>query len=84
MDHASAMEVRIASPDDDVRLSSFIQTFLSDNGFPFFMVHSDPDVTSGAGLKRVSFENDELTERFRKAWSLHDLGGARRRPEGRA
>ena len=48
------------------------------------MVHSDPNVTPGAELKRVTFENDELTQRFRDAWSVHALGGVRRRTRGAA
>jgi len=84
VDHAISTEVRIATAADDVRLSSFIQDFLSANDFPFFMVHSDPEVTPGSALKRVTFESDELTQRFGEAWSLHALGGARRRARGAA
>jgi hypothetical protein len=84
VDHAISTEIRIATADDDVRLSSFIQDFLSANDFPFFMVHSDPNVPPGAELKRVTFESDELTQRFREAWSLHALGGVRRRARGAA
>ena len=76
MDHASATEIRIATPDDDVRLNRFIQGFLSDNGFPFIMVRSDPELAVGGGgaLKRVMFEDDEIGRRFRDAWSAQSLG----------
>lgn len=76
MDHASATEIRIATPDDDLRLNRFIQGFLSANGFPFIMVRSDPQMAAGGAgaLKRVMFEDDEIGRRFRDAWSAQVLG----------
>jgi hypothetical protein len=90
MDHCSATEIRVATADDDVRLSAFIHDFLSHNGFPFIMVRSDPDFAStGSGsLKRVMFEDDEITQRFRQEWSAQSLGpqapGARNTRGGKA
>ncbi|MBN9319505.1 MAG: hypothetical protein BGN86_02725 [Caulobacterales bacterium 68-7] len=84
MDHAASTDIRIATPDEDVRLNTFIQGFLSDNGFPFIMVRSDPDLDTGAALKRVMFETDELTRRFYDAWSSYALGDRRRLARGRA
>jgi hypothetical protein len=76
VDHASATEIRIATPDDDLRLNRFIQGFLSDNGFPFIMVHGDAESAAGGGaaVKRVMFEDDEIGRRFRDAWRAQALG----------
>ncbi len=76
MDHCSATEIRVATADDDVRLSTFIHDFLSHNGFPFIMVHGDADyaATGGGSLKRVIFEDDEISQRFRREWSAQALG----------
>ncbi len=58
-----ATEVRLAHVEDEDRLSRFIQGFLSENGYPFIMVHAD-----GAGGRKVMFEDAALSRRFNVLW----------------
>ncbi|WP_269715389.1 hypothetical protein [Caulobacter sp. NIBR2454] len=58
-----ATEVRLAPVEDEARLSQFIQGFLSENGYPFIMVHAD-----GSGARKVVFEDAALSRRFNVLW----------------
>jgi hypothetical protein len=67
MSSVAATEIRLAGPEDDDRLSRFIQGFLSRNGFPFVMVSQEIDLSGG--FKRVTFEDADLGRRFQSEWS---------------
>ena len=47
MTSIDATEIRLAGPEDDARLSRFIQSFVSRNGFPFVMVSQEVDMAGG-------------------------------------
>ena len=67
MTHLDATEIRLAGPDDEMRLSRFIQAFVSRNGFPFVMVSQEVDMAGG--YKRITFEDVEVTRRFASEWT---------------
>lgn len=69
MSSIDATEIRLAGPEDDARLSRFIQSFVSRNGFPFVMVSQEVDMAGG--YKRVTFEDVEISQRFAKEWRSH-------------
>lgn len=66
MSSIDATEVRLAGPDDDDRLSRFIQGFLTRNDFPFVMVSQDIDMAGG--FKRVVFEDAAVGQKFASEW----------------
>ena len=57
------IEVTLNAVEDEIRLSSFIQNFLSQNGYPFVMVHAD-----GVGARRVVFEDADISAKFGAMW----------------
>ncbi len=61
--------IRLAGPEDDDRLSRFINAFVSRNGFPFVMVSQEIDLAGG--YKRVTFEDVEITRRFASEWAAN-------------
>jgi hypothetical protein len=69
MTNLDATEIRLAGPEDDARLSRFIQAFVSRNGFPFVMVSQEVDMAGG--FKRVTFEDVEISRRFASEWADH-------------
>jgi hypothetical protein len=66
MSSIDATEIRLAGPDDDDRLSRFIQGFLTRNDFPFVMVSQDVDMKGG--FKRVVFEDAAVGRKFANEW----------------
>jgi hypothetical protein len=61
-----AIEICIASAEEAMRFSGFVQAFLSRNGFPFVMIHDDPGL---AGQQRkVMFEDAALGCKFVREW----------------
>jgi len=69
MSSIDATEVRLATPDDDDRLSRFIQGFLTRNDFPFVMVSQDIDMAGG--FKRVVFEDKAVGKKFASEWQAN-------------
>ncbi|MBO9709827.1 MAG: hypothetical protein J7521_16620 [Caulobacter sp.] len=61
-----AVEICIASAEEALRFSGFLQAFLSRNGFPFVMVHSDPD--SRGDHRKVVFEDAAVSRLFALEW----------------
>ncbi|MDB5455095.1 MAG: hypothetical protein JWP92_680 [Caulobacter sp.] len=69
-------EVRLASSDEAAYFSRFVQGFLSQNGFPFVIIHNAPDL---AGERReVVFEDPGVSRKFAQEW------GRTRRSAGEA
>jgi hypothetical protein len=50
-----AVEICIASAEEALRFSGFVQAFLSRNGFPFVMIHNAPDLSGER--RKVVFED---------------------------
>jgi hypothetical protein len=50
-----AVEICIASAEEALRFSGFVQAFLSRNGFPFVMIHNAPEL--GGERRKVVFED---------------------------
>ncbi|MGR4865496.1 hypothetical protein [Caulobacter sp. LARHSG274] len=59
-------EVCLASAEEAMRFSHFVQAFLSRNGFPFIMIHNAPDLTGER--RRVEFEDPSISRRFAQEW----------------
>jgi hypothetical protein len=59
-------EVCIASAEEAMRFSHFVQAFLSRNGFPFIMIHNAPELTGERRL--VEFEDPSINRRFAQEW----------------
>lgn len=66
MSSIDATEIRLSGPEDDARLSRFIQGFLTRNDFPFVMVSQDVDMAGG--FKRVVFEDAAVGQKFASEW----------------
>ena len=61
-----AIEICIASAEEAMRFSGFVQAFLSRNGFPFVMIHNAPEL---AGERRkVVFEDVLVGRKFAREW----------------
>ena len=67
MSSIDATDIRLASPEDDDRLSRFIHGFLTRNGFPFVMVSQEIDLAGG--FKRVKFEDADVGRKFAREWT---------------
>jgi hypothetical protein len=59
-------EVCLASAEEAMRFSHFVQAFLSRNGFPFIMIHNAPELTGERRL--VEFEDPNVNRRFAQEW----------------
>ena len=59
-------EVCLASAEEAMRFSHFVQAFLSRNGFPFIMIHNAPELTGER--RRVEFEDPSISRRFAQEW----------------
>jgi len=59
-------EVCLASAEEAMRFSHFVQAFLSRNGFPFIIIHNTPDLTGERRL--VEFEDPGVSRRFAQEW----------------
>ena len=75
MSHA-ATEVRLASSDEAACFSRFVQGFLSQNGFPFVIIHNAPDLVGER--REVVFEDPGVNRKFAQEW------GRTRRSSGQA
>ena len=66
-----AVDICIASAEEALRFSRFLQAFLSRNGFPFVIVHNAPEL---AGERRkVVFEDATVSRKFACEWRLDHL-----------
>ena len=66
-----AVEICIASAEEALRFSGFLQAFLSRNGFPFVIVHNAPEL---AGERRkVVFEDATVSRKFAREWRMDHL-----------
>ncbi len=66
-----AIEICIASAEEAMRFSGFVQAFLSRNGFPFVMIHNAPEL---AGERRkVVFEDALVGRKFAREWRMDRL-----------
>ncbi|PIC01879.1 hypothetical protein [Caulobacter sp. X] len=70
--HIAETEVRLAGPEEADRFSRFLHDFLSDNGFPFVIIHDAPERLGQ--LRRVVFEEAALSLKFAREWT--DCHGA--------
>jgi hypothetical protein len=67
-----AVEICIASAEEALRFSGFVQAFLSRNGFPFVMIHNDaPDLTGER--RKVVFEDAVVGRKFAREWRMDRL-----------
>ena len=63
-----AVEICIASAEEALRFSAFVQTFLSRNGFPFVMIHNAPDLSGER--RKVVFEDAGVGRKFAREWRM--------------
>jgi hypothetical protein len=66
-----AVEICIASAEEALRFSGFVQAFLSRNGFPFVMIHNAPEL--GGERRKVVFEDEIVGRRFASEWRMDRL-----------
>lgn len=59
-------EVRLTGPEEADRFARFLHDFLSDNGFPFVIIHETPELLGQ--LRRVVFEEVGLSRKFEREW----------------
>ena len=65
------IDICIASAEEALRFSGFVQAFLSRNGFPFVMIHNAPEL---AGERRkVVFEDAVVGRKFAREWRMDRL-----------
>ena len=65
------IDICIASAEEALRFSGFVQAFLSRNGFPFVMIHNAPEL---AGERRkVVFEDETVGRKFAREWRMDRL-----------
>ncbi|HWU14186.1 MAG TPA: hypothetical protein VN157_09275 [Caulobacter sp.] len=66
-----AVEICIASAEEALRFSAFVQAFLSRNGFPFVMIHNAPDLSGER--RKVVFEDAGIGRKFAREWRMDRL-----------
>ena len=66
-----AVEICIASTEEALRFSAFVQAFLSRNGFPFVMIHNAPDLSGES--RKVVFEDAGVGRKFAREWRMDRL-----------
>ena len=67
-----AVEICIASAEEALRFSAFVRDFLAHNGFPFVMIHNDPDLAPErlGERRKVVFEDAGVGRKFAHEWCL--------------
>ena len=65
------IDICLASAEEALRFSGFVQAFLSRNGFPFVMIHDDPDLTGAR--RKVVFEDVVVGRKFAREWRVDQL-----------
>lgn len=63
-----AVDICIASAEEALRFSGFVQAFLSRNGFPFVMIHNAPDLSGER--RKVVFEDALVSRKFASEWRM--------------
>ena len=66
-----AIEICIASAEEALRFSNFVQAFLSRNGFPFVIIHNAPELTGER--RKVVFEDASVGNKFAREWRMDRL-----------
>jgi hypothetical protein len=66
-----AIEICIASAEEALRFSGFVQAFLSRNGFPFVMIHNAPELSGER--RKVVFEDETVSRKFASEWRMDRL-----------
>jgi len=66
-----AVEICIASAEEALRFSGFVQGFLSRNGFPFVIIHNAPQLDGER--RKVVFEDASVGHRFAREWRMDRL-----------
>jgi hypothetical protein len=66
-----AIEICIASAEEALRFSGFVQAFLSRNGFPFVMIHNAPELSGER--RKVVFEDAVVGRKFAREWRMDRL-----------
>ncbi|CAN5289667.1 hypothetical protein BH10PSE4_BH10PSE4_08860 [soil metagenome] len=66
-----AVEICIASAEEALRFSNFVQAFLSRNGFPFVMIHNAPELAGDR--RKVVFEDAVVSSKFASEWRTDGL-----------
>ena len=66
-----AVEICIASAEEALRFSGFVQAFLSRNGFPFVIIHNAPELAGER--RRVVFEDATVSCKFAREWRMDRL-----------
>lgn len=59
-------EFRLADTAEAASFSTFLQGFLSANGYPFVIIHNAPDLTGER--RRVEFEDARVSRKFAQEW----------------
>ena len=70
-----AVEICIASTEEALRFSAFVQAFLSRNGFPFVMIHNEPVLAPEheGERRKVVFEDAGIGRKFAREWRMDRL-----------
>jgi hypothetical protein len=68
------VEICIASTEEALRFSAFVQAFLSRNGFPFVMIHQAPDLSGER--RKVVFEDAGVGRKFASEWRMDRLAAS--------
>lgn len=69
-----AVDICLASAEEAVRFSRFLQNFLASNGFPFVMVHNAPELEGER--RKVVFEDVGVGAKFAREWRMDRLVAA--------
>lgn len=59
-------EIRLADSAEAASFSTFVQGFLSANGFPFVIIHDAPEFAGQ--MRRVVFEDARVSRKFAQEW----------------
>ena len=60
-------EIRLADSREAASFSTFVQGFLSANGFPFVIIHDAPEFAGQ--MRRVVFEDAGISRKFAQEWA---------------
>jgi len=68
------IDICLASAEEAVRFSRFVQSFLTSNDFPFVMIHNTPEL--GVERRKVVFEDVGVGAKFAREWRMDRLAAA--------
>ncbi len=69
-----AVDICLASAEEAVRFSRFVQSFLASNGFPFVMIHNAPELEGER--RKVVFEDAGVGRKFALEWRMDRLAAS--------